>query len=260
MTDFIGAAFPVLLLWNARLKFRTKIALNLLMGLGIITGTVCIVRTSYSWEILSSDYTWVGVGNALTRILEVNFAIIGACAPIMRPFVLYLRARLAKARQGRDNESLDSVQTTASQLTWFSPPSQTPWYKRPWRKTKPQDKLDGQPRGPDIGEKVPVDIHHEQSGSRGGVDGGSARFAAAPQRPTQGPRQRSHPGRGLGLGRKSERRHEVEKPENVTWAKDEGPEYSDSFDLPLQGTRREDYEAEEGDASFGTYRYHRGWV
>lgn len=258
ITDFIGAAFPVLLLWNARLKFRTKIALNLLMGLGIITGTVCIVRTSYSWEILSGDYTWVGVGNALTRILEVNFAIIGACAPIMRPFVLYIRARLAKARQGRDSESLDSVPTAVSQLTWFSPPSQTPWYRRPWRKTKPQDKLDGQPRGPDIGEKVPADIRCEDSGGDGGDGGDGGAGLAVPPRPTAGPRQRSRP--GLGLGRKSERRHEVEKPENVTWAKDEEPENSGSFDLPLQGTRREDYGGEEGDPNFGTYRYHRGWV
>ena len=237
------------------------------MGLGVITGTVCIVRTSYSWEILSGDYTWVGVGNALTRILEVNFAIIGACAPIMRPLVLYLGARFAKARQGRDSESLDSVQTAASQLTWFSPPSQTPWYKRPWRKTKPQDKLDGQPRGPDIGEKVPVDIlHHEDRSSsihgddRGdsGDDGRGGMTAAgrlAP-RPTQGPRQRSRP--GFGIGRKSERRHEVLKPENVTWAKDEEPEFSNSLDLPLQGTRREDYAGEEeGD---GTNSFHRAWV
>ena len=52
----------------------------------------------------------------------------------------------------------------------------------------------------------------------------------------------------------------MEKPENVTWAKDEELNVSDSFDLPLQGTRREDYTGEEGDKDFGTYRYHRGWV
>ena len=68
LTDFIGVAFPVILLWNARLGIRTKIALNVLMGLGIVTGTVCIVRTSYSWEVLSNDVTWVGSGNALTRM------------------------------------------------------------------------------------------------------------------------------------------------------------------------------------------------
>ena len=225
------------------------------MGLGVITGVVCCVRTSYSWEILADDYTWVGVGNALTRILEVNFGIIGACAPIMRPLVLYLKAKVAQARYGRDSESLDSVQTPASQLTWFSPPSQTPWYKRPWRKTKPQDKLDGQPRGPDIGEKVAAGRHEEDNWI--GQGDGVAR-TGIPPRPSLGPRQRSRP--VLGLGRKSERRHEVEKPENVTWAKDEEPDINDSFDLPLQGTRREDYAGEEGDADFGTYRYHRGWV
>lgn len=68
LTDFIGAAFPIILLWNARLSLRTKICLNLLMGLGVITGVTCIVRTTYSWEILSDDLTWVGVGNALTRM------------------------------------------------------------------------------------------------------------------------------------------------------------------------------------------------
>ncbi len=68
VTDFIGAAFPVMLLWNAKLNMRVKVALNLLMGLGVITGAVCIVRTSYSWEIRSDDETWVGVGNALTRM------------------------------------------------------------------------------------------------------------------------------------------------------------------------------------------------
>ena len=68
ITDFIGAAFPILLLLNAKLHLRTKIALDLLMGLGVVTGTVCIVRTSYCWEILSDNVTWVGVGNALTRM------------------------------------------------------------------------------------------------------------------------------------------------------------------------------------------------
>lgn len=68
VTDFICAAFPVVLLWNAKLDLRTKVALSLLMDLGVVTGTICIVRTSYSWEVLSNDVTWVGVGNALARM------------------------------------------------------------------------------------------------------------------------------------------------------------------------------------------------
>ena len=50
------------------------------------------------------------------------------------------------------------------------------------------------------------------------------------------------------------------KPENVTWAKDDEPDVDESFDLPLQGTRREDYGGQEGDAQLGTYPYNRRWV
>ena len=241
-TDFIGAAFPILLLWNAKLHMRTKIALNLLMGLGVVTGTVCIVRTSYSWEVLSDDETWVGIGNALTRMyvfitayvsgllanalcsLEVNFGIIGACAPIMRPLYIYLRTRFfpPKAR-----ESLDSDQTPPSKLEWYSPPTSTPWYKRIFHAPAPTDKPDGIP-------EITQDNLPE-------------------------PRARQRWSRPLDRGR--------DRPENATWAKDTEPEMNDSFDLPLQGTRKsegsedgdKEVEAEEPDV-FGTYRYNRGWV
>ena len=55
----------------------------------------------------------------------------------------------------------------------------------------------------------------------------------------------------------------LEKPENVTWAKDQTPEMSDSFDLPLQGIRKSEGSGEEEEEEkdvFATWRYHRGWV
>ena len=36
VTDFIGALFPVLLIWNVDIRFRSKVGLCLLMGLGIL--------------------------------------------------------------------------------------------------------------------------------------------------------------------------------------------------------------------------------
>ena len=36
ITDFIGAAFPIVLLWNVDIRLRSKIALCLLMGLGVV--------------------------------------------------------------------------------------------------------------------------------------------------------------------------------------------------------------------------------
>ena len=249
MTDFVGAAFPIILLWNAKLSLRTKVALNMLMGLGVVTGVVCIVRTSYSWEILSNDVTWVGVGNALTRMLvlfcflpsissanvsslrlEVNFGIIGACAPIMRPLYLHLRSRITPRQL-----TLSSTQgTTPSQLQWFTPPSTTPWYKRIFRAPAPTDKLDGRPEGPDVSHNPIPD-------------------------PTAKPAIKWPKRQIEKLDR---RRHE--KPENVTWAKnDPEAKFSDSFDLPLQGPRKSEYNGNEDDVdpdAFGTYRYHRGWV
>ncbi|KAK3176114.1 hypothetical protein OEA41_007436 [Lepraria neglecta] len=223
ITDFIGAAFPILLLLNAKLHLRTKIALDLLMGLGVVTGTVCIVRTAYCWEILSDDVTWVGVGNALTRILEVNFGIIGACAPIMRPLYIHLRARFfhLKAR-----ESLDCDQTPASKLQWYSPPTSTPWYKRIFHAPAATDK-------PDVIAEPAANNYNQ------------------PMPKQRWPRP-------------------MEKPDNAIWAKDnKEPDLNDSFDLPLQGTRKSGYndngngDEEEADPEldvFETYRYHRGWV
>lgn len=36
VTDFIGALFPMFLLWNVDIRFRSKVGLCLLMGLGIL--------------------------------------------------------------------------------------------------------------------------------------------------------------------------------------------------------------------------------
>ncbi|KAK4693819.1 hypothetical protein P7C71_g3651, partial [Lecanoromycetidae sp. Uapishka_2] len=228
VTDFICAGFPVVLLWNAKLNIRTKVALNMLMGLGVITGAICIVRTSYSWEVLSDDVTWVGVGNALTRILEVNFGIIGGCAPIMRPLYLHIRRLYFTS----SHESIDSTnRTTASQVQWYTPPSATPWYRRIWHAPEPKDHADGIPEKP---EMVKVNDHK----------------AAPKQRwPTK-----------LVAAK-------PDKPENVTWAKDGDLDTMDSMHLPVQGVRRGDStssvdndDEEEIPDMFGTYRYHSGWV
>ncbi|MCJ1456488.1 hypothetical protein MMC28_006849 [Mycoblastus sanguinarius] len=249
VTDFVGATFPVLLLWNSRLPMRQKIALNLLMGLGVmfvLSTSIVDVRTSYSWEILSNDVTWVGVGNALTRILEVNFCIIAACIPIMRPLILHLRNRFFP-RKMRD--SLDSIQTPASQLQWYSPPSATPWYKRLYR---PSPDTSALPHEAFVHSAIPwykrlhfsrfdaAALPHQDQGVE-------EKQISTPQ--TRKPRWPRDDGRD----------RDRDRPENATWAKDKEPEWSDSFELPLQGTRGSEYVQEE-QPDFGTYRFHRGWV
>ncbi|KAL8862515.1 MAG: hypothetical protein Q9178_001013 [Gyalolechia marmorata] len=93
VSDFIFAGFPIILLWDVQLSKRTKIGLCLLMGLGVITGGICIGRTALSGQIKSMDVSWAGVPNALARVFEINLGIIAACMPIMKPFVRYVKAR-----------------------------------------------------------------------------------------------------------------------------------------------------------------------
>ena len=61
------------------------------------------------------------------------------------------------------------------------------------------------------------------------------------------------------------------RPECATWAKDnKEPDVDDSFDLPMQGTRKsggndiggdgDGKEEEEEPDVFGTFRFNRGWV
>ena len=55
VTDLICAAFPAVLLWRAKIGLRTKIALCLLMGLGVITAALSIARTCFAWQVRSDD-------------------------------------------------------------------------------------------------------------------------------------------------------------------------------------------------------------
>ena len=126
VTDFICAAFPIVLLRNLHIKRQSKIALCCLMGLGIITGGIAIARTATAWQVKSDDLSWVGVPNAMTRIFEVNIGNIAACVPILKPFWRYVHARVT----GRDpHEMLGRKNSpSASPTLWHS---KWVWLRRP---------------------------------------------------------------------------------------------------------------------------------
>ena len=132
LTDFICAAFPIVLLRKLHIRRSSKIALCALMGLGIITGAIAIARVATAFEIKDPDLSWVGIPNAMTRIFEVNIGNIAACVPILKPFVRYMHALIT----GEDpHEILHRKQSTNSrQERW--------WYGRGRsffsRKTKSQ--------------------------------------------------------------------------------------------------------------------------
>ncbi|KAL8998623.1 MAG: hypothetical protein Q9169_002374 [Polycauliona sp. 2 TL-2023] len=117
LTDFICAAFPAILLWNVKIKTKTKVGVCCLMGAGVITGAIAITRTAFSWQVQSEDLSWVGVPGALTRVFEVNIGTMAACAPVLRPLIRYIKARIT----GRDpHHILRPFPTQSWHSSWYA--------------------------------------------------------------------------------------------------------------------------------------------
>lgn len=107
VSDFAFAAFPILILWRVQMALRAKIAICLLMGLGVITGACCIVRTVLNWQSLPKyDDTYGGIDNWYWRTFEVQLGIIAASIPALRPGYKWLISKFVRPRTGRDGIKL----------------------------------------------------------------------------------------------------------------------------------------------------------
>ena len=77
------------------------------MGLGVITGSLSIVRTVLNWQNEPDDPTWASVPNLCLRSWEVFAGIAAACIPTLRPgykwLVEEIRARFIKLDSGDPN-------------------------------------------------------------------------------------------------------------------------------------------------------------
>ncbi len=198
------------------------------MGLGIITAVVCTIRTVFSYEIPSLDITWNGVPNALCRILEINLGIIASCMPMMRHLYTHLHKRFGRPT---GSESLASNRTSPSQLQWYKPPTETPWYRRIHRSVW----------------HPPPPLHSSMDSESPAVPHGAYIPEKAKDLPKPIPR--------------AEWPQRYERPANATWAKDTSPKMSGSFDLPFQGPRKDDFDdardGEKNEEIWGSYQFHR---
>lgn len=93
VSDFAFAALPVFFLWRTQIDFRTKVGLWVLMGLGVLTGFFCLVRTVINNQSFPEDVTYGGIVNWVWRLFEVSIGIIAACVPTLRPLYPWLKRR-----------------------------------------------------------------------------------------------------------------------------------------------------------------------
>ena len=100
ISDFAFAVFPILFLWRVQIDLKTKIGLWILMGLGLITGACCLVRTVLNGQSVPLDGTYDGIINWLWRLFEVQIGIIAACIPTLRPLYVWFMKRVGGDTQG----------------------------------------------------------------------------------------------------------------------------------------------------------------
>lgn len=103
------------------------------MGLGVITGSLSIVRTVLNGQNVAPDTSWDSLTNWYWRSWEVFFGIVAACIPTLRPGYKWLRARIrnrfTKLGSGEPKETM--VQSTAKKWTPPTPSAFLRSLKRP---------------------------------------------------------------------------------------------------------------------------------
>lgn len=89
-TDFIVLLLPMPLVWKLGIPIVQKIALMAVFAIGIFaTITSCLRVTTLDIFAKSPDNTY-NVANVMWTIVEPNVAIVCACLPVLRPFVVKL--------------------------------------------------------------------------------------------------------------------------------------------------------------------------
>lgn len=84
--DFALALLPLTFLIELRVDMRKRMALCLILGLGIIAGVCACVKTSkFSAAASLSDPTWGSYSLYMWASLELPFVIIAACIPPSKP-------------------------------------------------------------------------------------------------------------------------------------------------------------------------------
>ena len=85
ITDLLCAGVPVLVIQRLQMTFRTKVALCVLMGLGVFTAGCAVAKAITLRDVLADDYTFGFTRPATWAAVEQFVGIIIASIPALRP-------------------------------------------------------------------------------------------------------------------------------------------------------------------------------
>ena len=87
VTDLLCAGIPVLVIHRLQMAFRTKVALCVLMGLGVFTAGCAVAKAVTLRGVFADDYTFGFTKPATWAAVEQFVGIIIASIPALRPLL-----------------------------------------------------------------------------------------------------------------------------------------------------------------------------
>ena len=85
ITDLVCAGIPILVIHRLQMNYRTKVALCILMGLGVFTAGCAVAKAITLKGVFADDYTWGFTKPATWAAVEQFVGIIIASIPALRP-------------------------------------------------------------------------------------------------------------------------------------------------------------------------------
>ncbi|KAG9250337.1 uncharacterized protein F5Z01DRAFT_376687 [Emericellopsis atlantica] len=87
LMDFVLATLPWTVLWKLNMNRTEKMGVGVCMSLGVLAGTVAIVKSCYISQIAEKDFFYNGVELICWSAAETAAAIIAASIPVLRVFI-----------------------------------------------------------------------------------------------------------------------------------------------------------------------------
>ncbi|PNS18978.1 hypothetical protein CAC42_6073 [Sphaceloma murrayae] len=97
VTDLMVTLLPVPIIMRLRLPVKQRLGVLVLLCLGIVVTAAGVVRTYYIWKSLidSWDITWYAFYLWIAACVEIDLAVICACAPALKPLFSGLASRMS---------------------------------------------------------------------------------------------------------------------------------------------------------------------
>ncbi|KAI6778035.1 uncharacterized protein J7T54_005822 [Emericellopsis cladophorae] len=87
LMDFVLAALPWTVLWKLNMNSTEKMGVGVCMSLGVLAGTIAIVKSCYIPQLTDKDFSYNGVELVCWSASETAAAIIAASIPVLRVFI-----------------------------------------------------------------------------------------------------------------------------------------------------------------------------